>query len=219
MIKVISYTKNPLSLMGECASYCWDSNPSPQIGIDCIESNHGRVLEYADVTLQISGYSARAIREIYTHISGTSRLQASTRYIKYGEFNYIIPQSITKNNLALEIYQNIMSNIMDTYKKLEDLCIPKEDIANILPLGMESKMVLKINARAILHMVEVRECTRAYWEFRKFIKELKSIVSDLDSEWEKIISYAKVKCEVLGYCNEKNGCNKYPTKEMLLKGE
>jgi len=211
-IKVIDYTKNPLSLMGECASYCWDSNPSPQIGIDCIESNHSRVLEYADVTLQISGYSARVIREIYTHISGTSRLQASTRYIKYGEFDYIIPQSITKNNLALETYKNIMSNIMDAYKKLEDLGIPKEDIANILPLGMESKMVLKINARAILHMVEVRECTRAYWEFRKFIKELKSIVSDLDSEWEKIISYAKVKCEVLGYCNEKNSCGKFTKK-------
>jgi len=207
-IKVIDYTKNPLSLMGECASYCWDSIPSSQIGIDCIESNHGRVLEYADVTLQISGYSARVIREIYTHISGTSRLQASTRYIKYGKFDYIIPDSIDKNILAYETYTDVMFIIQKAYKKLEDLGIPKEDIANILPLGMESKMVLKINARAILHMVKVRECTRAYWEFRKFIKELKSVVGDLDSEWLKIISYAKVKCELLGYCNEKNSCGR-----------
>ena len=207
-IKVIDYTKNPLSLMGECASYCWDSIPSSQIGIDCIESNHGRVLEYADVTLQISGYSARVIREIYTHISGTSRLQASTRYIKYGKFDYIIPDSIDKNISAYETYTDVMFIIQKAYKKLEDLGIPKEDIANILPLGMESKMVLKINARAILHMVKVRECTRAYWEFRKFIKELKSVVGDLDSEWLKIISYAKVKCELLGYCNEKNSCGR-----------
>jgi len=207
-IKVINYTQNPLSLMGECASYCWDSTPSPQIGIDCIESNHGRVLEYADVTLQISGYSARVIREIYTHISGTTRLQASTRYIKYGEFDYITPESIVKNDLALEIYNNTIWDIQNAYKRLEKLGIPKEDIANILPLCMESKIVLKINARAILHMVEVRECTRAYWEFRKFVKELKSVVGDLDSEWLKIISYAKVKCEVLGYCNEKNSCGR-----------
>ena len=41
-IKVINYTPNPLSLMGECASYCWGSAPSTQIGIDCIESGHGR---------------------------------------------------------------------------------------------------------------------------------------------------------------------------------
>jgi len=207
-IKVINYTQNPLSLMGECASYCWDSTPSPQIGIDCIESNHGRVLEYADVTLQISGYSAKVIREIYTHISGTSRLQASTRYVKYGEFDYITPESISKNFEAHAIYDNIMFFIQNAYKKLENLGIPKEDTANILPLGMESKIILKINARAILHMVEVRECTRAYWEFRKFVKELKSVVGNLDNEWLKIMSYAKVKCEVNGFCNEKNSCGK-----------
>jgi thymidylate synthase (FAD) len=64
MIKVLNYTKNPLSLMGECASSCWNSNPSPQIGIDCIESGHGRVLEFADVVVEIDGYSARCVREI-----------------------------------------------------------------------------------------------------------------------------------------------------------
>jgi len=208
LIKVIDYTQNPLSLMGECASYCWDSKPSPQIGVDCIESNHGRVLEYADVTLQISGYSAKVIREIYTHIIGTSRLQASTRYIKYGEFDYITPESISKNIIALSVYQRIMLSIQNSYKELESLDIPKEDIANILPLAMESKIVLKINARAILHMVEVRECNRAYWEFRKFVKDLKSVVGSLNSEWETIISYAKVKCEILGYCNEKNSCGR-----------
>ena len=217
-IKVINYTPNPLSLMGECASYCWGSVPSTQIGIDCIESGHGRVLEYPDVTLQISGYSARVVREIYTHIAGTTRLQASTRYIQYGEFDYIIPPSIKNNPLALNKYQKLMLTIQKTYRELEELGIPKEDNANVLPLGMESKIVLKINARAILHMSEVRECNRAYWEYRKFMKELHSVLGILDEEWDKIMSYSKPKCEVFGYCNEKKSCGKYPTKEKLLKG-
>jgi len=42
LIKVMRYSPNPLSLMGEVASTCWNSTPSPQIGIDCIEANHGR---------------------------------------------------------------------------------------------------------------------------------------------------------------------------------
>ena len=212
MIKVINYTKNPLSLMGECASACWGSTPSSQIGIDCIDSGHHRVLEYPDVTLVISEYSARVIREIYTHIIGTTRLQASTRYIKYGEFDYITPESVAKNTLALAIYQKIMIAIQNAYKELEDLGIPKEDTANVLPLGMESKIVLKINARAILHMAEVRECNRAYWEFRKFMKELHSVLGSLDEEWNTIMNYAKPKCEVLGYCNEKNSCGRYLNK-------
>jgi thymidylate synthase (FAD) len=192
--------------MGEVASSCWNSTPSPQIGIDCIESGHGRVLEYADVTIEISGYSARCIREIYTHIAGTSRLQSSTRYINYGEFNYIIPDSIKNNREALSKYNYLMANISQSYKILQDLNIPKEDIANILPLGMESKMVLKINARAILHMAELRLCNRAYWEFRNFMKELLNTLSKLNNEWAKIVSYAKPKCKVYGYCNEKNSC-------------
>lgn len=212
MIKVINYTPNPLSLMGECASACWGSTPSSQIGIDCIESGHGRVLEYPDVIIEVSGYSAKVIREIYTHIIGTTRLQASTRYIKYGEFNYITPSSITKNTLALAKYQKIMFAIQETYRELEELGIPKEDIGNILPLGMESKIVLKINARALLHMSEQRECNRAYWEFRKFMKELHDILEPLDNEWDKIMSYAKPKCEVYGYCSEKNSCGRYKSK-------
>ncbi len=208
MIKVLDYTKNPLTLMGECASFCWGSTPSPRIGVECIESGHGRVLEFADVTLEISGYSARVIREIYTHVAGTSRLQSSTRYIKYGDFNYITPNSISNNENALKEYDLLMQVIQNTYKSLEELSIPKEDIANILPLGMESKMVLKINARAILHMAEVRLCTRAYWEFRKFMRELLKVVGGLNEEWKKIVSYAKPKCEVNGYCNERFSCQR-----------
>ena len=70
-------------------------------------------------------------------------------------------------------------------------------------------MVLKITARAILH-IEIRLCNRAYWEIRNFIEELLGAISRLDDEWLKIVSYAKPKCEILGYCNEKNSCGKYP---------
>ena len=97
-----------------------------------------------------------------------------------------------------------MQTIKESYIGLKELKIPKEDIANILPLGMMSKMVLKINARAILHMAEIRLCNRAYWEIRRFMEELLGVISKLDDEWLKIVSYAKPKCEILGYCNEKN---------------
>ena len=97
MIKIINYTANPLTLMCEVASKCWNSTPSPRIGIECIENNHGRILEYPDVTVEISEYSARVIREIYTHIIGTSRVQESTRYVDKGNFDYYIPEKIQNN--------------------------------------------------------------------------------------------------------------------------
>jgi thymidylate synthase (FAD) len=198
--------------MGECASSCWDSSPSPQIGIDCIESGHGRVLEYPDVIVEIDGYSARMIRELYTKIIGVTRLQASTRYIKYGEFEYYTPDSILDNIEAFNVYENIMQDISMAYLRLEELGIPKQDIANILPLAMHSKVVLKINARAIIDMALVRLCTRALQEYRDFMDELICVVGNVDSEWFKIMTYAKAKCEVHGYCTEKKSCGRYPSK-------
>lgn len=210
MIKVIDYTKNPLTLMGKVAAKCWDSNPSPQIGIDCIESNHGRILEYPDITVEISDYSARCIRELYTHIIGTSRIQQSTRYVNMNSFDYYVPYSITNDKQAKATYDKCMVNIMKSYSILRELGIPKEDCANLLPLGSNTKIVLKINGRAILHMAELRLCNRALKEYRELMNELLNTISNLDDEWTKIISYAKPKCEILGYCNEKKSCGKYP---------
>jgi hypothetical protein len=47
LIKVLNYTSMPLSMMGEVAARCWNSKPSPRIGIECIENGHGRIMEFA----------------------------------------------------------------------------------------------------------------------------------------------------------------------------
>lgn len=210
MIKVLSCTKEPLSFIGQVASTCWNSKPSKDIAIKCLESNHGRVLEYPDVTIEIKDYSARMIRELYTHCIGVTRLQQSTRYVDYKNFNYYIPYTIKDNPNALSMYDSIMGDISTSYQNLYEMGIPKEDIANILPLGMTSTVVLKINLRAILHMFEERTCSRAYVEFREFMKEFKSVLIDLDEDWKYIIeNYAKTKCEKVGFCKEAKSCDKF----------
>ena len=78
-------TKNPISLIGERAGVCWNADTSDREknykrGMDCILANHGRTLEFVNVEMIIDGYSAKVIREFYTHIGSLpSRLQASTR--------------------------------------------------------------------------------------------------------------------------------------------
>ena len=77
-------TKNPITLIGHRAGVCWgadvtDDKKNYKRGLDCIKANHGRALEYVNIETIIDGYSARVIRELYTHIGGApTRLQAST---------------------------------------------------------------------------------------------------------------------------------------------
>ena len=134
-------TKNPISLMGQRAGVCWGADVSNQEknykrGLDCMKSGHGRVLEYVNVEMIIDGYSARVIREWYTHIGGApTRLQASTRYINYNDFSYTMPASVAKNDAARERYEKLMKEIGETCRCLNEECgIPREDAALLLPL-------------------------------------------------------------------------------------
>ena len=104
-------TKNPITLIGQQAGICYGANTEDKErnykrGLDCLSSNHGRTFEFPDVYMIIDGYSARVIREWYTHIGGApTRLQASTRYINYQKgFDYITPPKVEKNAEALKIY-------------------------------------------------------------------------------------------------------------------
>jgi len=215
MMKVINYTKNPISYMGEVAGICWGSDTSSvdknlKRGFDCINANHGRVMEYPDVTLVIDEYSARVIREVYTSIIGVTRLQESTRYVNCSDFKYYIPDSIVNNDKALKIYDDLMDIIGDSYDKLIELGIPKEDTANVLPLASHTKIVYKINLRALINLNEVRECSRVYKEYRNLMRELNVILSKLDNEWLWLSENAfKCSCEKTGICRETKSCGRY----------
>ena len=210
-------TKNPLVAMGFYSGVCYGSDISNEEknkkrGIQCLKDNHGRTLEIPQVYLIIDGYSARLLRQIYTHIAGSpTRLQASTRYIPYERFEYIIPPAIEKNQSAKEEYIIAMSNIQEAYETLLDQGISKEDVANLLPLGMKSKMVLRTNARHLIDMSHQRLCTRAYWEYREFMKDLMEALSNYSEEWKYIVdNYFIPKCEFYGYCTEHNSCGRKP---------
>lgn len=215
-------TKKPITLMGERAGICWGSDLSDaeknyKRGLDCIISGHGRVMEYVNVELILDGYSARVIREWYTHIGGSpTRLQASTRYINYQNFDYVIPPKIEANPVAKEKYVQAMEMITQTCAELESECeIPREDAALLLPLGMTTKIVDKRNVRSLIEMSHQRMCTRAYWEYRQLMQDICKALSDYSEEWKYLVDhYFMPKCEVSGFCTERKSCGRKPKKEL-----
>lgn len=212
-------TKNPITLMGARSGVCYGSDiTDPQKnykrGMDCIKSGHGRVMEYVNVEMILDGYSARVIREWYTHIGGSpTRLQASTRYIDYSKkgFSYITPKSIEKNPEAKKRWDDLMNHINSECATLElEYGISKEDVANALPLGMTTKIVDRRNLRSLVDMSHQRKCTRAYWEYRKMFSDMEKELAAYSEEWKWIVDNLFMpKCQWLGYCPETKSCNAY----------
>ena len=106
--------KNPIALIGEMAGPCYGTDTSNveknyKRGLSCIKDGHFRTLEFGEVWFVLEGYSAKVIREFYTHNGGApTRLQASTRYIKYQDFDYVVPPKIAANKDAKQMYDSCM---------------------------------------------------------------------------------------------------------------
>ena len=215
-------TKTPLQMIGESAGFCWgsdisDANKNMKRAIECIASGHGRTMEFPDIHLILDGYSARVIREFYTHIGCLpTRLQSSTRYVDAKSFKYVTPPSVFKNEKAKQVYDETMEHIREGYAKLEELGIKREDAAMVLPLGMETVIVDKRNFRNLVDMAKNRMCTRAYWEYRELMNDICEALSSYSGEWNTLIKLCmKPKCEISGYCTESNSCGRKPKKESI----
>lgn len=187
-------------MIGREAGVCWgadtsDNSKNYKRGIDCLESEHGRTFEFPDVYMILDGYSARTMREWYTHIGGApTRLQSSTRYINYEKFKYVIPPSI--NNAAYIVYENAMDNISKAMQSLLEMNVPREDVAMLLPLGMTTKIVDKRNLRNFIDMSHQRMCSRAYWEYRQLFSDICNALREYSEEWEYIVdNYFMPKCK------------------------
>lgn len=165
----------------------------------------------------INGYSARVIREFGRHIGGMpTYLQASTRYIDYKNFDIVEPKSIKNNELAHELFQSITQQVKETISYLDDLGIPREDSAMLLPLAMETKIIYRTNLRGLFDMAQQRLCNRAYWEYRELMNNVIEALCLYSHEWKYLIEDYKIfrsKCDFLGYCPESKSCGKMKQKK------
>lgn len=217
-------TKTPLSLMGYNAGVCYNSDISNiqkniKRGINCLTSGHTRVAEFPKIYLVLDGYSAKVIREWYTHIIDVTRLQSSTRYIKYDNFEYITPPRIKKNPKAAAAYEEAMTAVKNAIQTIKEENIPQEDYSGLLPLNYATKITCSIGLRSLIAMSNQRLCLRAYWEYRQLMEDLLDALESYSEEWELLFQQGVFvpKCKMLGYCPEKNSCGLTPKRRAEIE--
>lgn len=211
--------KDPFTFMGECAGIAYGSdisNPekNKKRGINCLLSGHGRMLEFCDIFFTLEGYSIRVIREFMRHVGdGLTVIQRSTRYCDESGFNYYTPKKIEDDIGIKDEYDKIMSRIQESYYTLLKYGASKEDAANILPLGTNTVLVVKHNARTMINMAEQRLCYRALLEYRQLMLDFIKALKEYSEEWNTLCELTmKCKCDKVGWCEEEHSCGKYPKK-------
>lgn len=136
-----------------------------------VEKGHGSVLEHCCFTFAIEGISRACSHQLVRHRIA-SYSQQSQRYVNAENFDFVIPPEIAEDYDLQREYKDWMRKTMNMYSKLVGLGIKKEDARYILPNATTTNIVVTMNARELLHFIELRSSPRAQWEIRELAQEM-----------------------------------------------
>lgn len=141
---------------------------------------HQSVLEHASFTFGIEGISRACSHQLVRHRLA-SYSQQSQRYVTFdgGRFPSVVPDAIAESPKRSEIFARAMEACAVAYEALIEDGTPAEDARFVLPNSAETKIIVTMNARELLHFFSLRCCERAQWEIRKVAVEMLRLVKPL----------------------------------------
>lgn len=138
---------------------------------------HQSVLEHASFTFGIEGISRACSHQLVRHRLA-SYSQQSQRYVTFrgDEIPAVIPGTVAESEKRLRIFDGAISACVEAYQALLDDGVPAEDARFVLPNAVETRLVMTMNARELLHFFALRCCERAQWEIRALALEMVRLV-------------------------------------------
>ena len=129
-------------------------------------SGHFSTLEHASYTFAIDGVSRALTHQLVRHRIASFN-QQSQRYVKFTSgLETVKPGSVADDPEASRVFDEAIEAAIAAYERLLEAGIPAEDARYLLPNAAETKIVVTMNVRELLHFFELRCCNRAQWEIR-----------------------------------------------------
>ncbi|MCE4614556.1 MAG: FAD-dependent thymidylate synthase [Desulfurococcales archaeon] len=106
--------------------------------------------------------------------------------------DFVIPPSIASRSSIASDFIRETSRLFLSYRKMISKGIPPEDARFIVPMGVQTKLVITMNARELIQsFLPLRMCTKAQWEIR-IVAWL--LWKKLQSIHPKLFRYAGPRC-------------------------
>jgi len=136
-----------------------------------IHTGHTSVLEHMSFTFAVEGVSRVLLSQLTRHRMASYSVQSQRYVSKKDEFTYILPPSIKElGENAVQEYEKQMRMMHGWYvewqRKLGFGEHANQDARFVLPGAAETRLVLTMNARELLHFFRLRVCRRSQWEIR-----------------------------------------------------
>ncbi|HZV82598.1 MAG TPA: FAD-dependent thymidylate synthase [Geobacteraceae bacterium] len=191
-VTLLQYTPDPEKTVALAARLCYSAASIGELHDRLTASDitaflekimslgHQSVLEHVSFTFGIEGISRACSHQLVRHRLA-SYSQQSQRYVTFkgDDFPLVVPDSIAGVPGRAELFSRAMQACAEAYRQLVADGVPAEDARFVLPNAAETKIIVTMNGRELLHFFELRCCERAQWEIRAMAIEMLRAVKPL----------------------------------------
>lgn len=198
-VLLISHTPMPEQTVAAAARLCYrsgdieglqDDKPAGQTRAflsKLMNMGHMSPVEHVSFTFAVEGISRACSHQLVRHRLA-SYSQQSQRYVgKSSGFRYVLPPSISEDPDMKSRFETFMKDSQEFYdylvRKLGEKGLAgesiREDARFVLPNAAETKIMVTMNARELLHFFRQRCCNRAQWEIRFMATEMLRLTKNI----------------------------------------
>ena len=189
-VTLLSHTPEPERVIGAAARLCYAPVGAAELveklsdgEIDrllklILKSSHLSVCEHASFTFAIEGISRACSHQLVRHRLA-SYSQQSQRYVKLKKPPIITPPAVAADPGMAAKFEAATEAAYADYRAMLDAGMEAEDARYLLPQAVETKIVVTMNARELLHFFTLRTCERAQWEIRTMAERMLVLVLPL----------------------------------------
>ena len=167
-----------------------------------LATGHASPLQQIWFEFGVSGVSRAFSHQFVRHHVGISFEQQSQRYVTYGDgaFPHTVPASVGRAGQG-DAFGRAIEAAGRAYRELVEAGVPAEDARFLLPNATNTNFKVSVNYLELLHIADLRLCTRAQWEFRKVVAMMRA---EVKRSFPELARYLQPKCGEfrLGYCDE-----------------
>ncbi len=175
-VELLYHTPDPERAIATAARLCYapvgaselmETMPPESVLSTIMGSGHFSTLEHASYTFAVDGVSRALTHQLVRHRIASFN-QQSQRYVKFkGEIPVVKPVTVADNAETSALFDEAIECVTRAYRTLVEAGVPAEDARYLLPNAAETKIVITMNVRELLHFFELRCCNRAQWEIRE----------------------------------------------------
>lgn len=195
-VMLLRSTPEPEETISMAAKLCYTNNDISSLKEKITKKNqkafierlmkmgHMSPIEHVSFTFAIEGISRACSHQLVRHRIA-SYSQQSQRYVsEKSGFDYIIPSIIREDAELKKYFEDFMAEAQNAYNYISSRLNEKgikgelanQDARFVLPNAAETKIIVTMNARELLHFFRQRCCNRAQWEIRRMAEKMLKLV-------------------------------------------